>query len=225
MTQTYTPPAPQPASAPGDEPDLPATPATTEDVLQWAHRAGWSVPSVGLARPHGQEAGYYGLIAAEATGTALTVALDNGQVFRLTAEQLTRPSDEPGQGYTLNPAGQRFTHAAADGPALCGHSADGEAASPDWAAVTCLDCRAAAPSRTPGDLDDLDRAMAERQARDALITASPWPLSLYEVMRRVDGEFRAAVPQALDQLTARGTAARVPGGAGAAPGWLIRPDR
>ena len=209
--------APPPGAA-ADTEDPPPT-ATPADVAAWAVDAGWGTPFVTITQDRGGERDCIRVVAAEVTATALIVALDNGQVFQLEAVELTRPASQPGRLFTLNPPGQRSTHAILGSAALCSLSAASEQASPDWEQVTCLDCRAAAPARPLGDLDHLDLAMAERQVRDALIAASPQPLPVYEVMRRIDPGYRAAAQTALGKLARQGTVFQTPAPDGAQAYW------
>ena len=211
-----------PSGNPGGR-DLPDTPATPADVLRWACDVGWSSPFVDVSQARDEEWGSIRVVFAEVTETSLTITLDNGQVFRLAVVELTRPSGLPGRPFTLNPAGQLSTHASVGSAPLCGQGAAGEMASLGWAQVTCLDCQAAAPARGVDSLDDLDLAMAAKQVRDVLTAASPEPLPLYEVMRRVDPGLRAAVQAVLTQMVERGTAERTDGPNDGQPTWRVVP--
>ena len=194
-------PAPPPASDAGE--DLPPTPALPADLVRWANDAAWGTPHVEIAQARRDEEGAIRVAATEVLPAGLIVTLDNGQVFRLAAGELTRPAALPGRPFTLNPPGQSPAHARGGETALCGLSGAGVDTSPEWAQVTCLDCRAAVPARALEDLDDLDRHTAERQVSMVLMAASPWPLPVYEVTRRVEPGYRAAVPAALGDLAAR----------------------
>ncbi len=201
-----------------DEEDLPPTPATSADIAQWIHSAAWLSPYPDIPRARDDEPGAMRMVAADLTGGSLVVILEDGQVFRLTPEDLTRPSGCPARPWTLNPPGRLVTHASMDGSPLCERNTEGDTISAHWHEVTCLDCQLAAPAPDQGALDNLDHVLAEKQVRDVLTAASPQPLSVYDVLVQVERRFRAAVRPALDRLAELGTAELT---GGPAPRWRL----
>jgi hypothetical protein len=211
-----------PELAAGD-PALPGTPATAGNLAAWASGALRLAPYVDTPQADPEEHGSILMVAAMVSGAAVQIVLGTGQVFRLDAVELTRTTGDPAHPFTLNPAGQVFTHASLDGAPLCGPGAEGGTASPRWGEVTCLDCQLAAPAAAAGALDNLDIMFAKRQIRDALTVAAPSPLTAYELMVRADPDVRAAVPEALNQMAGHGDVERADAGDGR-PGWqLARP--
>lgn len=200
--------------------DLPDTPASAADVLRWADEARRTVPHVDIEHARFEEWGSSRIVRAEVTGTRLVITLATGQVFVMTAAEITRPTGLPGLPYTLNPGGQQLTHAPLGVGTLCGQGTPQETR-PDWPDVSCLDCRAAEPARPLASFDDLDRSYAARLARDSLAAAAGQPLTTYEVVRQAEPAYRAAIPAALEQMAAEGRAARGDGPDGGQPAWWL----
>jgi hypothetical protein len=177
-------------------------PACPADVHTWLQQAAWASPWVPVEQDPDSDGTR--VVATRLAAGGVLIEVDTGQVYVLAAAEMTRPTGQPGHPYTLNPPGQLPVHAGLDGGPLCGLMTAAETVTTEWAAVTCLDCKAAEPGQDLAALDDHDRAMAELKARGVVIAASPQPLPLYAVLRRVSPRYRAAVPAALDRLCERG---------------------
>lgn len=190
---------PFPPAGADDEEPVPACPA---DVHTWMQQAAWASPWVPVEQDPDTDGTR--VVATRLADAGVVIELDSGQVFMLKAAEMTRPTGQPGHPCTLNPPGQQSVHADLDGGPLCGLMTAAETVTSEWPAVTCLDCKAAGPGQDLAALDDLDLAMAEREARNVVIAASPQPLPLYAILRRVSPQYRAAVPAALDSLCERG---------------------
>jgi hypothetical protein len=204
--------------ADAEEEPIPACPA---DVHAWMQQAAWTSPWVPIEQDPDTDGAQ--VVAARLADAGVVIEVDTGQVFVLAAAEMTRPTGQPGHPYTLNSPGQQSVHADLDGGPLCGLMTAAETVTGEWGEVTCLDCKEAEPGQDMAALDDLDAAMAEREARNVVIAASPQPLPLYAVLRWVSSQYRAAVPAALDRLCERGElAATVPPGGPKQWAWQHR---
>ncbi|MGH3193093.1 MAG: hypothetical protein ACRDOL_38745 [Streptosporangiaceae bacterium] len=190
---------------PPDGDDAEPAPAVPADMHRWLWQAARTSPWVQVEQDPDSDGTR--IVAVRLTEAGVTAEVDTGQVFLITAAEMTTPTGHPARQHTLNPAGQRSVHADLDGGPLCGLMTAAETVTSQWPAVTCLDCKAAEPGGDLAALDELDRAMAEREAHNEVIAASPQPLPLYAIMRRVSPQYRAAVPAALDSLARRGALA------------------